>query len=119
MYVPIDVVMFLLNNSQCHERNRMAGRIPAKSFRRRSSRFTFSAMLMNSELELLSKRVVTLLVMDLVGFTSICESTKPELLMTLMSEYFQAMCSIISDCSGTLDKVRISTLMRCYIFCCL
>ena len=51
------------------------------------------------------RRIVTILFMDIAGFTTICEIVSSERLNQLMLEYFQCMCTIINESDGTLDKV--------------
>ena len=60
---------------------------------------------MLQELHLLSRRILTILVMDIANFTTICENISARELLSLMSEYLRAMCSLISASDGTLDKV--------------
>eukprot|EP00906_Rhabdomonas_costata_P003355 RCo005129 len=42
--------------------------------------------------------------MDIAGFSSLCEQVDPEMLVRLTQEYLQAMCEIIGNSRGTLDK---------------
>eukprot|EP00906_Rhabdomonas_costata_P037186 RCo052278 len=52
----------------------------------------------------MERRVVTILFMDIAGFSSLSEELDPEPLITLTTEYMQAMCDVIVSYSGTLDK---------------
>ncbi|RYX82893.1 adenylate/guanylate cyclase domain-containing protein [bacterium] len=50
------------------------------------------------------KSNATIFFSDLVGFTALSERTEPELLVTLLNEYFDAMTKVILGSEGTLDK---------------
>ncbi len=57
------------------------------------------------------KRDVTVLFTDIAHFTSISENLKPESLVALLNEYFQAMSEIILAEGGTLDKFEGDAIM--------
>jgi adenylate cyclase len=50
------------------------------------------------------KSVATIFFSDLVGFTTLTETTPPETLVELLNEYFEAMTKVVFDSEGTLDK---------------
>jgi adenylate cyclase len=50
------------------------------------------------------RRVVTLLFSDLKDFTPLCERHQPELIISLLNTYLEAMTDIILSEGGTLDK---------------
>lgn len=50
------------------------------------------------------RRQVTLLFTDIVGFTTISEATRPELLVELLSEYFSGLSRIVHAHGGTINK---------------
>jgi len=47
---------------------------------------------------------LTIFFSDIVGFTSITEKTKPQILMQQLSEYFEAVTKEIEKYDGTVDK---------------
>ena len=51
-------------------------------------------------------RILTILFMDIAGFSTLCEKVAAEQLMRLITDYLQAMCHIIVSSAGTLDKVE-------------
>ena len=53
----------------------------------------------------MTRRVVTIMFMDIAGFSTLCELVHIENIMTLTQDYLQAMCEIIVNSGGTLDKV--------------
>ena len=57
------------------------------------------------------KREVTVLFSDIVNFTSISEKLKPESLVALLNEYFEAMSQVIFEDGGTLDKFEGDAIM--------
>ena len=57
------------------------------------------------------KRNITVLFTDIVGFTSISEKLKPESLVALLNEYFDAMEQVIKSEGGTLDKFEGDAIM--------
>jgi adenylate cyclase len=50
------------------------------------------------------RRHVTLLFTDIVGFTTISEATRPEVLVELLSEYFSGVSRIVHAYGGTINK---------------
>lgn len=57
------------------------------------------------------KREVTVLFTDIVHFTTISEKLKPESLVALLNEYFEAMSSVIMAEGGTVDKFEGDAIM--------
>ncbi len=57
------------------------------------------------------KRPVTVLFTDIAHFTTISESLKPESLVALLNEYFEAMSQVILGEGGTLDKFEGDAIM--------
>jgi class 3 adenylate cyclase len=49
-----------------------------------------------------TQRNVTIFFSDIASFTTICESTPPQKVLTLLSEYFERMVSIIIEEHGTM-----------------
>jgi adenylate cyclase len=58
-----------------------------------------------------ARREVTVLFTDIAHFTSIAEDLKPESLVALLNEYFEAMSAIILSEGGTLDKFEGDAIM--------
>jgi adenylate cyclase len=54
-------------------------------------------------LDMVSSKV-TMLWMDIVGFTPFCEKYEPQIVRLMLNEYFEIMTDIIFDFRGTLDK---------------
>jgi len=50
------------------------------------------------------RRVLSILFSDLKDFTSFSETVEPEVLSRLITEYLDAMTSVVFDLGGTLDK---------------
>ena len=51
------------------------------------------------------RRTVTILFMDIVGFSRLCEILSPDDLMKVTTEYLESMCDcIVRCCHGVLDK---------------
>ncbi len=50
------------------------------------------------------RRDITLMFTDLVGFTSISEQMKPEVVASLLNEFLTIMARIVLDHGGTVDK---------------
>jgi len=48
------------------------------------------------------RRVLSIFFSDIKGFTTICESLNPNQILTLLTEYFDAMEEIVSDTNGTI-----------------
>lgn len=51
------------------------------------------------------RRRVTVLVTDIRGFTSFAEQTDPEIVVSLLNEYFSVMFTIIEKHGGVIDKL--------------
>jgi adenylate cyclase len=49
---------------------------------------------------------VTLLFVDVGGFSSLAESATPERVVALLNEYFDAVCAIVLECRGTVNELR-------------
>eukprot|EP00667_Euglena_gracilis_P000453 EG_transcript_453 len=52
----------------------------------------------------MSNETLTIMFADIEGFSTICEAESPATLVAVCTEYFEAMCSNITRCSGTIDK---------------
>ena len=50
-------------------------------------------------------REMTFLFSDIAGFTSFTESATPELLVSVLNEYLDAMCRAVMEHGGTIDKI--------------
>lgn len=48
------------------------------------------------------RRVLSIFFSDIKGFTTICESLNPNQILTLLTEYFDAMEEIVSNTNGTI-----------------
>ena len=48
------------------------------------------------------RRVLSIFFSDIKGFTTICEELKPSQILTLLTEYFDAMEEIVSQTNGTI-----------------
>ena len=59
---------------------------------------------MESE-QIMTRRNVTILFMDIAGFSTMCEKVPPDALNKLTMEYLQSMCEVIVTSGGVLDKV--------------
>ena len=53
-----------------------------------------------------ARREVTLLFADVGGFSSLAESATPERVVSLLNEYFDAVCAIVLECGGTVNELR-------------
>jgi adenylate cyclase len=53
-----------------------------------------------------ARREVTLLFVDVGGFSSLAESSTPERVVALLNEYFDAVCAIVLDGGGTVNELR-------------
>eukprot|EP00667_Euglena_gracilis_P000827 EG_transcript_827 len=47
---------------------------------------------------------VTIMFADIEGFSTVCETQTPTTLVTVCTEYFEAMCSNVVQRNGTIDK---------------
>lgn len=56
-------------------------------------------------------REISILFTDIAHFTSVSEKLKPESLVALLNEYFQAMTDVIMGEGGTLDKFEGDAIM--------
>ncbi|KAH3714370.1 adenylate/guanylate cyclase with integral membrane sensor [Pelomyxa schiedti] len=52
----------------------------------------------------LERHTVTIVFMDVVGFTSLCEKLAPSTLVTLLSVFMQRMCQVLISEGATVDK---------------
>jgi class 3 adenylate cyclase len=52
----------------------------------------------------MNRKAVSILFMDIPAFTDIAEKIQPDQLMTLTTDYLQGMCDVIVHSHGTLDK---------------
>ena len=50
-------------------------------------------------------REITLLFTDLEGFTQLTESTKPQIMVSLLNSYLEEACEIVTQHGGTIDKI--------------
>lgn len=50
-------------------------------------------------------RDLTFLFSDIAGFTAFTEKTNPEILVSLLNEYLDGMCSLVMSHGGTIDKI--------------
>jgi adenylate cyclase len=50
-------------------------------------------------------REMSFLFSDIAGFTSFTESASPELLVSVLNEYLDAMCRAVMEHGGTIDKI--------------
>jgi class 3 adenylate cyclase len=57
------------------------------------------------------RRVVTVLFMDMIGFTSLSERLQPEEVVSILNEYFTEMSEAIFRWEGTLDKFAGDQIM--------
>ena len=65
-------------------------------------------MMLSGEMEIdntMVRKTLTIMFMDIVGYTSLCERIRADQLMMLTSQYLEAMCEIIVASNGVLDKV--------------
>ena len=58
-----------------------------------------------------AKREITVIFTDIAHFTTISESLKPESLVALLNEYFEAMSEVIMSEGGTVDKFEGDAIM--------
>eukprot|EP00668_Euglena_longa_P042961 GGOE01056889.1.p1 GENE.GGOE01056889.1~~GGOE01056889.1.p1 ORF type:complete len:388 (+),score=136.55 GGOE01056889.1:169-1164(+) len=47
---------------------------------------------------------LTMMFADIEGFSTICENVSPQVLVRVCTEYFEAMCSNVTQHGGTIDK---------------
>eukprot|EP00668_Euglena_longa_P043064 GGOE01057055.1.p1 GENE.GGOE01057055.1~~GGOE01057055.1.p1 ORF type:complete len:841 (-),score=278.42 GGOE01057055.1:72-2378(-) len=52
----------------------------------------------------MSNETLTIMFADIEGFSTVCEKETPATLVTVCTEYFEAMCSNIIQHNGTIDK---------------
>lgn len=72
--------------------------------------------------ELLSKtielggeeKIVTVLFADIKGFTSLCENTAPEEVLTLLNNYLSTITQVIEDNHGVVDKYTGDSVMALF-----
>ena len=102
-FAPREVVQILVAGLYAQQRLSRRDR-SRSSIRVFNSRATDDISLLN-ELKLLSRRIITILQMDIANFSTMCEKVSPDDLISVMSEYLESMCSVISKHRGTLDKV--------------
>jgi len=51
------------------------------------------------------EREMSFLFSDIAGFTTFTESASPELLVSVLNEYLDAMCRAVMEHGGTIDKI--------------
>lgn len=51
-----------------------------------------------------AKRTVTVLMADIVGYSTFSENRDPAEIVAVLNEYFGAMTEAVQDCGGTVDK---------------
>eukprot|EP00667_Euglena_gracilis_P003131 EG_transcript_3139 len=54
--------------------------------------------------ERMVNETLTIMFADIEGFSTVCETVPPEVLMAVCTEYFEATCKNIVQAHGTLDK---------------
>ena len=59
---------------------------------------------MSSDTNVMARHVVTVMFMDIEGFSTLCEQIQPDLLMRMTHDYLHEMCEVIVRSKGTLDK---------------
>ena len=64
-----------------------------------------SAVTSNLAFNLVSRRIVTIMFMDIAGFSTIAENISAEHLVGMLTAYLEVVCGIIVTSQGTLDKV--------------
>jgi adenylate cyclase len=72
--------------------------------------------------ELLSKKIelggeekiVTVLFADIKGFTSLCENTRPEEVLTLLNNYLSSITEVIEENHGVVDKYTGDSVMALF-----
>lgn len=57
---------------------------------------------------------VTILLSDIRGFTSLVEELPPDLVVSLLNQYFASMCAIIIRHNGTVDKFMGDSIMAVF-----
>ncbi len=60
------------------------------------------------------KREISVIFTDIKGFTTISEKLRPVSLVTLLNEYFEVMCAIITKNGGTVDKYEGDAIMALF-----
>ena len=101
MYVPLDVTRLVILGTK--KKSESEGSSPSRMSRSVSAMSTKSQVAL--EISILTRRVLTVMYMDIAGFTTICENVGSEMLIRILHQYFDAMCGIIIGSKGTLDKV--------------
>ena len=51
------------------------------------------------------RRIVTIMMTDLRGFTALCESLSPENVLTIINTYLETMTEIVLRYNGTIDEI--------------
>ncbi|MCB1648048.1 MAG: adenylate/guanylate cyclase domain-containing protein [Pseudomonadales bacterium] len=72
--------------------------------------------------ELLSKsielggeeKVVTVLFVDIKGFTALCEASSPEAVLTMLNRYLSEITRVIESCHGVVDKYTGDSVMALF-----
>ena len=110
MYVPLEVVRLMILGTKKitgPTNVNMSTMATARSYASSTLPTSRSAasVSVNVPIDLIARRVITVMFMDLAGFTTICENLEPEKLIYVLTEYLNAMCRIIDASHGTLDKV--------------
>ena len=58
-----------------------------------------------------TKKTISILFTDITNFTSFAETLPIETVNTLLTDYFEALSSIIGECGGTIDKFIGDSIM--------
>eukprot|EP00668_Euglena_longa_P024696 GGOE01030836.1.p1 GENE.GGOE01030836.1~~GGOE01030836.1.p1 ORF type:complete len:774 (-),score=238.79 GGOE01030836.1:367-2688(-) len=59
----------------------------------------------------LGPQVLTVMFADIDDFSTICENETPATLVSVCTEYFEAMCINVTQCNGTVDKLIGDSIM--------
>ena len=70
-------------------------------------------MMLRGDMEsvcMMHRKTLTILFMDIAGFSTLCEKISVTELLKMLNDYLQQMCEVVSMNNGMLDKVFISPL---------